>query len=200
MRRLVESRSLAQIPNDLGVGLDGDPLCDKVLANHINEGIALDIFGVAAIEDADRTEVRLAAELGNSFCDLVGMRLFLAGMFEEFLRHALGVDTFRQIVMRLVAQHANDLRGKRLVQNAHYGGDVRLIGLSHGAGFHMLSCAPTNLLDGAQEGSIGFWFSFLLHWVLHDAISAATVLDFVCGCDGKAFLPAAVSRSLRAGQ
>lgn len=72
--------------------------------------IPYDLGGVAAIEHAHWAEVRLSAELDDLLRNLARESLFLACMFQKLLRHALGVNFLRQVVMRLVAQHANDLR------------------------------------------------------------------------------------------
>ena len=63
-----------------------------------------------------RIQIRIFAELHDALGDLVGVRLFFVGVFEEFGRDELRANAVRRVVVALVAQHADDLRGERRVQ------------------------------------------------------------------------------------
>ena len=64
-----------------------------------------------------RVEVGLAAELHDALRDLVGVRLLLVRVLQELGLDRFGVNSLRHEVVALVAQHAHDLGGERLVQD-----------------------------------------------------------------------------------
>jgi len=66
-------------------------LRDQVFANHVEQRFSFDIFGVAAGEHSFGAEVRRPTELGYPLRDLIGMSLFLIGVFKKFLRNGLRV-------------------------------------------------------------------------------------------------------------
>ena len=77
------------------------------------------------LEHAPRRRI-LVAEVIDDFAiivdgDAIGMGLLFGRMFREFRRHAVGIDAVRHEVMALVAQNADDLRGKRFVADLDYG-------------------------------------------------------------------------------
>src|SRR6476619_467847 len=60
-------RILAVQPlDDLAVALDRDPLGDEVLAQHIDERIALDVLRVTPLRQRVRVEIGLTAELHDA--------------------------------------------------------------------------------------------------------------------------------------
>ena len=77
-----------------------------------------DVFGVAALRQAVRRQIRFAAELDDAFGDLVGVALFLVRVCEKLLGDRLRVDAARHEVVTPIAQHANDLGGQRIVEQS----------------------------------------------------------------------------------
>src|SRR5207244_12488750 len=112
---------------------------------------ALDVFGVAAREEAFGVEVRLAPELVDALGDQVSMGLLLAGMLEEFRGHGLGVDARGHVVVPLVAEHAHELGGGRLVEKTADGLAVAAIGGGDGALLDVAARAPAELLDVGEK-------------------------------------------------
>ena len=73
-----------------------------------------------------RIEIRIFAELHDALGDLVGMRLFLVGVFQELGRNEFRANAVSRVVVSLVAQHADDFRGERRIQQFDDGLAVRL--------------------------------------------------------------------------
>ena len=96
-------------------------------------------------------EVGLAPELHDALGDLVRVPLLLAGVLEELRLHGLGVDALGHEVVALVAQHAHQLGGEGLVEQADDGVAVGLVGLGHGAVLDVLSGPLAQRLDVRQE-------------------------------------------------
>ncbi len=84
----------------------------QVFAQHFDEVATLDVFGMAAVADAQWVQVRLAAELHDAFGQQVGVRLFLPGMLEEFVLDGLAHGAAGHEVVAAIAQHTNDLGGQ----------------------------------------------------------------------------------------
>src|SRR5690606_16040222 len=60
----------AQVGDHLPVAVDGNALGDQVLADHVDQVLALDVFGMAAGGQAFRGEIGLTAELDDALGDL----------------------------------------------------------------------------------------------------------------------------------
>jgi len=142
---------LGDVADHLAVGVDGDPLGHQVLLDHVDEVVALDVFGVAAREEAFGVEVRLAPELVDALGDQVSMGLLLAGVLEEFRGHGLRVDARGHVVVPLVAKHAHELGGERLVEKTEDGLAVAAIGGGDGALLDVAARAPAELLDVGEK-------------------------------------------------
>ena len=98
-----------------------------------------------------RVQVRLAPELHDAGGDLVGVPLLLVRVLEELRGHGLGVDPLGHEVVALVAQHADDLGGQRLVEQLHHRLAVRLVALGHRAVLDVLARALAERLDVGHE-------------------------------------------------
>ncbi len=71
---------------------------------------------MAAVHEAGRIEVRLAAELHDAIGDGVRVLQLLPGMLQEFLRGDLALEAARHEIVVPVAKDADQLRRQRLVQ------------------------------------------------------------------------------------
>jgi hypothetical protein len=58
--------------------------------------------------------------LDYSLRDLIGVSLFLLGVFKKLLRNRLRVDAFRHVVVALVPEHTHNFGSERLVENPHH--------------------------------------------------------------------------------
>src|SRR5699024_5409921 len=63
-------------------------------------------------------EVRLAAQLSNTFRNTVGMGHFLVGVYQEFVSNGWRGNSLGREIMPSVPQHAYPLRGQSVVQQA----------------------------------------------------------------------------------
>src|SRR5262245_221023 len=140
-----------QVPNHLGVRLDGNPLGHQILANHRDEPFTLDVFRMAAGCQRLRVHIRLAAELSDPLGEPVRVDLLLIGVLEEFVHDRAGVDARRHVVVPLVAQDAYDLGRQRLVEDAQHRLAVCAVAVGHGTLLHVLTGPPAQLLDVAEE-------------------------------------------------
>jgi hypothetical protein len=77
--------------------------------------------------------------------------LLLVRVLEELRGHRLGVDALGHEVVPLVAQHADDLGGQGLVEQADDGVAVRLVALGDGAVLDVLARPVAERLDVADE-------------------------------------------------
>ena len=112
------------------------------------EGVAAEFLEHAQDEQqhADQIAGRIT-QLDDALGEEVGMRHFLGRMFEELGRDRRGVDAGGHEVVALVAQHADQFRGERLVQHLEHLLAVSGIAGSHGALFDVLPCACAQGLD-----------------------------------------------------
>src|SRR3989442_638885 len=147
---------VAEVGDHLAVAVDGDPLGDQVLLDHLLERAAFDVLGVAARGEAIGREVRRAAELHDARGDLVGVLLLLRRVLEKLRRHALGMDALRHEVMALVAQRADDLGGERFVQELQHHAAVGVIPGSHRPLGDVLAGALAQRLDVGEKRSAHF--------------------------------------------
>jgi len=147
---------LAEVADHLGVGVNGDPLRDQVLFDHVEEGVPLHVLGVAAGGEPFRAEVGFPAQLDDAGGDLIGVDLLLGGVLEELLGDRVGVDPFGHVEVPLVAQDADDLGGKRLVEQLDDGGSVGLVPFGDGPFLDVLAGPPAQLFDVGQEVFHGF--------------------------------------------
>ena len=74
-------------------------------------------------------EVGLALELHDARRDEVGVSLLLGGVLEELGRHRARVDALGHVVVPLVAQHADQLGGQRLVEDGDDPGHIGPVGV-----------------------------------------------------------------------
>src|SRR5580704_560792 len=107
---------LAEPPYDLSIDLDDDALRDEVLLDHLGEHVARAVFGRRSRDDRRRVEVGIAPELIDSLCDEHHVHLFVVGVFRELRGDLRVVDALRDDLVVSVPQDAEDLGGKRLVQ------------------------------------------------------------------------------------
>ncbi len=108
-------------------------------------------------------EIGRAAELRDALRDLVRVTLLLVGVGQELLRHRLRVDTAGHEVVAAVAQHAHDLGGQRVVEQANHRLAIAAITLGHGAIENVLARAAPELLHVSQEGLLGITLLRLSH-------------------------------------
>ena len=88
MRRVV-GVVLAEVADHLAVAVDGDALGDEVLLDHVEQGRALDVLGVAARERGPSGLKFGSPPSCTMRCgDLVGVLLLLVRVLEELGRHA----------------------------------------------------------------------------------------------------------------
>jgi hypothetical protein len=135
----------------LQIRLDGDPLRDQVLLDHVDERVALRILRVTSRKQAGRVEVRRAPELADAFGDAVGVHLLLVGVLHELVGDGLVVDPGGHVVVPAVAQRADDLRRQRLVEQADGRLHVAAVRRRHRALHHVLPRAPLDLLHVHHE-------------------------------------------------
>src|SRR6266545_753797 len=147
IRRIV----VAQVPDDLSIGLDGDALGDQVLLDHLEQLLGGRVLGVAAGQQALGVEVGVPAELDDPLGDEIGMALLLVRVLEKLLRHGLSVDAGRRVVVAALAQHADNLRRQRLVEEAEHRLPVCPVALGDGTGLDVLTRASADLHDVREE-------------------------------------------------
>ncbi len=58
--------AIAEELHHLTVALDRNSLCDEVFADHVFQGVGFDVFRMAALSQARRRKVRVAAQFGNA--------------------------------------------------------------------------------------------------------------------------------------
>jgi hypothetical protein len=92
-------------------------------------------------------KVGLAAELLNAVSQHVSMLALGVRVLLELITRGPGVHTGGHEVMVHVAQHADNLRGQRLIENFDGLLYVALIALCHGALFHLVDGATAQLLN-----------------------------------------------------
>ena len=111
--------------------------------------VALDVLGVAAVGEAVGVEVRLALQLRDAQRDLVGVAQLLVGVLQELRGHRPGVEALGHVVVPLVAQHADDLGGQRLVEHLDHPLAVGAVGVGDRA---LLDLLPGPLAEGLDVG------------------------------------------------
>ncbi|MCY1540815.1 hypothetical protein D9M68_764760 [compost metagenome] len=102
-----------------------------------------------------RREIGLAAELDDALGDLVGVALLFIGVGQEFFGHALRVRPLRHEVVAAIAQHADDFRGQRVVEQLQHRLAVRRIARGHGTLVDVLAGALAQGLDVGEERLVG---------------------------------------------
>ena len=115
--------------DDLVVRLDRDALGDEILLHHLEQIARRVVLAVAARGEPFRVEVGLALQLRDPQRDLIGVLLLLGGVLEELGGHGRGVEPLRRVVVALVAEHAHELGGQRLVEHVDHPLAVGAIGL-----------------------------------------------------------------------
>src|SRR5262245_4047255 len=88
-----------------------------------------------------RIEIRFAAKLHDAFRDTVRVLLFLSRMFEELGLCSSCMNARRHVVMSFVAEHADHLSRKSIIEDLQNRFTISLIGLGHGAFFDVLAGA-----------------------------------------------------------
>ncbi len=99
------------------INLDDDALGDQVFLDHVGEGLTFGVLRRRPLYQRSRVEIGLAAELLDAFGDFVGVFALGVGVFLELIAHGHGMNAGGHEVVVHVAQHANDLRSQRFVQN-----------------------------------------------------------------------------------
>jgi hypothetical protein len=134
--------------DDLGVGSDGDPFGDQVLAQHVLQVGALVVLGVAARQDAFRVVVRLALQLDDAGGEQVRVGQLFVGVHEQFGRDGLGRGrTLGGEVVALVAHPAHDLGRQCLVEDLD---DPFTVGAVGGRDRALLDLGPRALAQGGD--------------------------------------------------
>ncbi|MNI72323.1 hypothetical protein D3C73_1282570 [compost metagenome] len=110
---------------------------------------------MAALQDALGRQVRLATQLHDALGQTVGVFLFLRSVLGEFRGHRFGVQSTGHEVVALVAQHTDDFRGQRFVQQFQHGFAVCAIGVRDGAGLDVLACLGADRLHVHVEWAAG---------------------------------------------
>jgi len=90
---------------------------------------------MAALEQRVGLEVGVAAELHDAFGELVGVRQFLIGVHQELFGDLRRIAPMRGVVVAPVAQHADELGGQGVVEQAHDLVAPRAVGRRHRAFF-----------------------------------------------------------------
>jgi len=89
------------------------------------------------------TSSRLIIDVGW----VISVLALIVGMFLEFIRHALGVNAGCHEVMMHIAQHADNFRCQRFIQDFNGFIYVAFITLGYSAVFHLVNGALAYLLD-----------------------------------------------------
>src|ERR1019366_3411334 len=71
--------------------------------------------------------------------------------YSEWLRVRMRVDALGHVVMTLVAQHANDLRGECLIEDAQDDRPVAFVAVCNRSVLNVLTGTSANLFDVSQE-------------------------------------------------
>jgi hypothetical protein len=110
---------------------------------------------VAALQQVPRCEVGFSAELHDAFGNAVGVRGLFVGVHEELLGDRGRLDAVGREVMALVAQHAHQFGGERVVQQLDDVFAPWPVAGRHGAFVQ----APARGVDGAlvkHQALVGF--------------------------------------------
>ena len=126
---------------------DRDALGHEIFLDHVDQVGALDVLGVAAGDERGRVEVRLALQLHDSRGDLIGVALLFGRVLQELGGDRRGVDAVGHVVVPLVAQHAHQLGGERLVENLDHTLAVGAVVLGQWALFDVRSGVLAQSLD-----------------------------------------------------
>src|SRR2546429_2357613 len=140
-----------EITDHLAIAVDGDPLRDEILLDHVDQRIPLDVLGVATRRKAIGGEIRCAAELDDALRNTVGVFLLLAGVLEKLRGDRSRMNASRHEVMALVAQHANDLGRQRGVEDLDRRFGVAAVAIGHSAAGDVLPRPLAQRLDVGQE-------------------------------------------------
>jgi len=111
---------VADVSDHLAIALDRYSLRNQLFLDHVPEGIAFDVFRMAARSQPFWRKVRLPAKLDNALRDEVGMRHFLSRMLKKFGCDRRGVNTRGHEIVALVAQHTDQLGRERFIQDFDY--------------------------------------------------------------------------------
>jgi len=106
-----------EIGHHLSVAVDGDSLRNEIFLDHVDQGRALEILGITTSGKAVWREIRLPAQLHDSFRDLIRVLLLFIRMLEKLRRRSLSVDARRHEVVSLVSEHADYSSRQRFVHN-----------------------------------------------------------------------------------
>ncbi len=87
-----------------------------------------------------RVELGFAAQLHDALGQFVGMFQFLVGVLQELIGGDAGFQAAGHEVVALVAQHADQFGGQRLIEQTQDLFAVGAVAFGHRAVFHILAC------------------------------------------------------------
>jgi hypothetical protein len=90
-------------------------------------------------ENSYRIEIWFPVELGDSLGDAVRMALLFVGMLKKVFGDSQRVDSLGSIVMALISQDTDNLRGQGLVEDLDDGLPVALVTIRDGTIFNVFS-------------------------------------------------------------
>src|SRR5262245_60255214 len=97
------------MPDHVAIGLNGDPLRNQILFDHVHQILALDILGGGPRRNSFRIQVGLSAELIDPLGEKVEMLLLLRRVLCELRLHRLAREAGRTNSVEFVTEYANDL-------------------------------------------------------------------------------------------
>lgn len=122
--------------NQFTIAIDCDAFGHQVLIDHVYQGRAGHIFGVAPIGQAVGRIIRLSSQLHDSGSELVGVAKFLVRVGQEFIGGTPGVQSSRHEVMAAIAEHADEFGRQRCIELLQHRAPVGRIACGHRAFLH----------------------------------------------------------------
>ncbi len=172
----------------LPVAIDGDAFGDEIFLDHVAQVGAFLVFGMRALGQGVRIEIRFAAQLHDALGQLVRVFLFLLRVLQELALHCVGKHALGHEVVAVVAQRAHVFGGKRGIEQLDHLLAIGVVALGDGAVFDALARA------GAQGGSVGDTGGSVGGWLIRHGwpssfwvdgrkgYSIRQVLQHVIGC------------------
>jgi len=123
---------VADVLDDFAVAVDCNPFRHQVLVDHFFQGLARHVLRMGVFGQVIGVELRLATQLHNALCKLVGVFHFLVGVLQELVGSHAGLEPVGHEVVALVTQHAHQFSGQGFVEQPQDFFAVGVIALGDG--------------------------------------------------------------------